>query len=96
MAPTGAGPGSGGSGYNISHVINSLSFGEYFPGMHYPLDGVTRMLPSGTGMHQYFVKLVPTVYVVSARLRLRATADLAAAAASTARRHRVQRPTTIR
>ena len=50
------------SAFNISHVVNSVTFGEEIPGRHYPLDGHTRMLESGSGMHQYFVKLVPTVY----------------------------------
>jgi hypothetical protein len=48
--------------FNVSHVVNSLSFGPYFPGMHYTLDGVRRTLEQGSGMHQYFIKLVPTLY----------------------------------
>jgi hypothetical protein len=48
--------------FNISHRINSISFGPFYPGAHYPLDGLTRALPEGSGMHQYFLKLVPTMY----------------------------------
>jgi len=39
-----------------------------FPSLHHsqglvsPLEGLTRTLESGTGQHQYFVKLVPTVW----------------------------------
>ena len=36
-------------------------------GQHYPLDGLTRFLSAGSGMHQYFVKLVPTVFAVSCK-----------------------------
>ncbi|KAI3996392.1 hypothetical protein MKX01_026860 [Papaver californicum] len=36
--------------FNISHKINKLSFGESFPGY------------TPTGMFQYFVKVVPTIY----------------------------------
>lgn len=49
--------------FNISHTVRSLSFGAYVPGVRNPLDGVSRTLDSGSGMQQYFVKLVPTVYV---------------------------------
>ncbi|XP_026434448.1 endoplasmic reticulum-Golgi intermediate compartment protein 3-like [Papaver somniferum] len=48
--------------YNISHKINKLSFGEYFPGAVNPLDGVQWMQEVPNGMYQYFIKVVPTVY----------------------------------
>ncbi|XP_074275625.1 uncharacterized protein LOC141599496 [Silene latifolia] len=48
--------------YNITHKINKLSFGEYFPGIVNPLDGVQWLQDSTSGMYQYFVKVVPTVY----------------------------------
>ncbi|KAI3978513.1 hypothetical protein MKX01_015688 [Papaver californicum] len=48
--------------FNISHKINKLSFGEYFPGAVYPLDGVQWMQEMPNGMYQYFIKVVPTVY----------------------------------
>jgi hypothetical protein len=44
--------------WNNLHV----SHAEYFPGAHSPLDGHTISVPMGSGMHQYFIKLVPTVY----------------------------------
>ncbi|XP_042494937.1 endoplasmic reticulum-Golgi intermediate compartment protein 3-like isoform X1 [Macadamia integrifolia] len=48
--------------FNISHKINKLSFGEYFPGVLNPLDGVQWMQETPSGMYQYFIKVVPTVY----------------------------------
>ncbi|KAK4741195.1 hypothetical protein SAY87_024783 [Trapa incisa] len=48
--------------YNISHKINKLSFGDYFPGMVNPLDGVQWSHDTQYGMYQYFIKVVPTVY----------------------------------
>ncbi|OWM79936.1 hypothetical protein CDL15_Pgr006240 [Punica granatum] len=46
----------------ISHKINRLAFGDYFPGVVNPLDGVEWTQPTPTGMYQYFIKVVPTVY----------------------------------
>nr|GFB36146.1 endoplasmic reticulum-Golgi intermediate compartment protein 3 [Tanacetum cinerariifolium] len=39
-----------------------IAYGEYFPGVVNPLDGVqwTQITPSG--MYEYFLKVVPTVY----------------------------------
>ncbi|KAJ8530841.1 hypothetical protein K7X08_023722 [Anisodus acutangulus] len=48
--------------YNISHKINRLTYGEYFPGVVNPLDGVTWSQETPHGMYQYFIKVVPTVY----------------------------------
>lgn len=54
--------------FDVSHVINQLSFGEAFPGRKSPLDGVSKSRAphsegqASTGMHQYFLKVVPTVY----------------------------------
>lgn len=51
--------------YNISHKINKLSFGKDFPGVINPLDGVEwkqEHTTGLTGMYQYFVKVVPTIY----------------------------------
>jgi hypothetical protein len=51
--------------FNVSHKVNALSFGPYVPGGgkgQAPLDGRAAMLLEGTGMHQYFIKLVPLVY----------------------------------
>ncbi|XP_072996891.1 uncharacterized protein [Typha latifolia] len=48
--------------YNISHKINKLAFGIEFPGVVNPLDGVQWMHPTSSGMYQYFIKVVPTIY----------------------------------
>eukprot|EP00455_Lapot_gusevi_P014726 TRINITY_DN1739_c0_g4_i1.p1 TRINITY_DN1739_c0_g4~~TRINITY_DN1739_c0_g4_i1.p1 ORF type:complete len:360 (-),score=61.73 TRINITY_DN1739_c0_g4_i1:64-1143(-) len=53
--------------FNNSHIINHLSFGPGapypFPPLANPLDGTTNIVKQGTALYQYFVKLVPTVYV---------------------------------
>ncbi|XP_068658920.1 uncharacterized protein [Aristolochia californica] len=48
--------------YNISHKINKLSFGDEFPGVINPLDGVQWNQSATAGMYQYFIKVVPTIY----------------------------------
>ncbi|XP_047341217.1 endoplasmic reticulum-Golgi intermediate compartment protein 3-like [Impatiens glandulifera] len=48
--------------HNISHKINQLSFGAYFPGVSNPLDGVQWVQATETGVYQYFIKVVPTIY----------------------------------
>ncbi|KAL1520390.1 hypothetical protein AB1Y20_021976 [Prymnesium parvum] len=48
--------------YNVSHVIHSLSFGEHYPNRVNPLDDAKAILSSGSGVFQYFVKVVPTTY----------------------------------
>ncbi|KAM0952896.1 putative endoplasmic reticulum vesicle transporter [Dioscorea sansibarensis] len=48
--------------FNISHKIHSLAFGERFPGVVNPLDRVEWMQRTPTGMYQYFLKVVPSVY----------------------------------
>ncbi|KAI9176932.1 hypothetical protein LWI28_008860 [Acer negundo] len=48
--------------YNITHSINKLALGDYFPGVTNPLDGVQWMHENPYGMYQYFIKVVPTVY----------------------------------
>ena len=53
--------------FNVSHRVNALSFGPFLAGGvggkgAAPLDGRTVSLQAGTGMHQYFAKLVPLVY----------------------------------
>lgn len=48
--------------FNITHTINSLSFGDQFPGINSPLDGESRKLQDTHGMYQYYVKVVPTRY----------------------------------
>ncbi|GJR32259.1 endoplasmic reticulum-Golgi intermediate compartment protein 3-like protein [Tanacetum coccineum] len=46
----------------ISHKINKLAFGEYYPGIVNPLDGVQWYQEIPNGMYQYFIKVVPTIY----------------------------------
>ncbi|KAL7176019.1 hypothetical protein ACSBR2_029571 [Camellia fascicularis] len=48
--------------FNVSHKINKLAFGEYFPGVVNPLDRVQWTQETPSGMYQYFLKVVPTVY----------------------------------
>ncbi|KAG6505135.1 endoplasmic reticulum-Golgi intermediate compartment protein 3-like [Zingiber officinale] len=48
--------------YNITHKINKLSFGKKFPGVVNPLDGVQWNQGGSSGMYQYFIKVVPTIY----------------------------------
>lgn len=50
------------STYNLTHSINSLTFGDHFPGINSPLDGEIRTLDSLRGMYQYYLKIVPTKY----------------------------------
>jgi len=51
-------------GFNTTHYIHSLSFGMPYPGMNNPLDQVVKVVDEeqGTGLYQYFIKLVPTIY----------------------------------
>ncbi|KAJ3682992.1 hypothetical protein LUZ60_013219 [Juncus effusus] len=48
--------------YNISHKINKISFGKEFPGVINPLDGVEWINKGESGIYQYFIKVVPTIY----------------------------------
>eukprot|EP00238_Polyblepharides_amylifera_P002301 CAMPEP_0196594442 /NCGR_PEP_ID=MMETSP1081-20130531/78422_1 /TAXON_ID=36882 /ORGANISM="Pyramimonas amylifera, Strain CCMP720" /LENGTH=311 /DNA_ID=CAMNT_0041918715 /DNA_START=334 /DNA_END=1269 /DNA_ORIENTATION=+ len=48
--------------FNLSHTVNKLSFGADFPGVQNPMDKIVRIMEDVTGMYQYFVKVVPTVY----------------------------------
>jgi hypothetical protein len=51
--------------YNTSHYIKHLTFGDTYPGQQNPLDGRTQIVDghkSATGVYQYFVKVVPTVF----------------------------------
>lgn len=54
--------GSGTKKHNISHRIQSLSFGEPVPGIVNPLDGVDVVAEGKAKTYQYFIKIVPTVY----------------------------------
>ncbi|CAI9763892.1 unnamed protein product [Fraxinus pennsylvanica] len=48
--------------FNISHKINRLAFGDYFPGVINPLDGVLWLQQTPNAMYQYFIKVVSTVF----------------------------------
>lgn len=50
---------------NLSHRFRRLSFGKPFPGQTNALDGVEKRVSGSRdelGQHEYFVKVVPTVY----------------------------------
>uniref|UniRef100_A0A7D9NKG0 Endoplasmic reticulum-Golgi intermediate compartment protein n=1 Tax=Xenopus tropicalis TaxID=8364 RepID=A0A7D9NKG0_XENTR len=48
---------------NMTHEIRHLSFGRDYPGLVNPLDGSSVAAMQSSMMFQYFVKIVPTVYV---------------------------------
>lgn len=48
--------------FNITHTVNTLSFGNTYPGIESPLDGQKRTVEDTHGMYQYYVKIVPTRY----------------------------------
>ncbi|KAK7208446.1 endoplasmic reticulum vesicle transporter-domain-containing protein [Myxozyma melibiosi] len=50
-------------GLNFSHVIDEFSFGEYYPKLENPLDGVAAIIDSHMFRYQYFLSVVPTTYV---------------------------------
>uniref|UniRef100_A0A1Q3FDV6 Endoplasmic reticulum-Golgi intermediate compartment protein 3 n=1 Tax=Culex tarsalis TaxID=7177 RepID=A0A1Q3FDV6_CULTA len=52
------------SRFNMSHRINTLSFGEEFGyGQTSPLDGTEVIAEEGAMMFQYYIKIVPTEFV---------------------------------
>ncbi|KAL7717282.1 Endoplasmic reticulum-golgi intermediate compartment protein [Entamoeba marina] len=51
-----------GSGVNLTHTWNTLSFGEVFPGMVNPMDNLVKVDDSNNSMYQYFVQIVPMTY----------------------------------
>ncbi|XP_022141045.1 endoplasmic reticulum-Golgi intermediate compartment protein 3-like isoform X2 [Momordica charantia] len=46
----------------VSHRIKRLAFGDHYHGLVNPLDGVHWEYDKQNVMHQYFVKVVPTIY----------------------------------
>ncbi|KAI8918195.1 endoplasmic reticulum vesicle transporter-domain-containing protein [Powellomyces hirtus] len=48
---------------NFTHRIDKLSFGQYYPGLHNPLDRTLETARSPMDMFQYFVAIVPTIYL---------------------------------
>lgn len=54
--------------FNITHTVNSLSFGDQYPGIASPLDGQRRVVDDTHGMYQYYIKIVPTHYQALGKL----------------------------
>jgi len=50
-------------GFNTSHSVSWITFGEQVPGVLSPLDGTTKIVKHGAFMFHYYLKLVPTVFV---------------------------------
>jgi len=48
-------------GFNTTHYISQLSFGDNFPNMKNPLDGF-YFVENGIGQQQYFLQVVPTTF----------------------------------
>lgn len=50
--------------FNVSHIINHLSFGDRIEVVNtHPLDGMKFIANEASMMFQYYVKIVPTMYV---------------------------------
>jgi len=49
---------------DVSHTIHHLSFGDSFPGVTHPLDGVSKKARGDVdlGMYEYFIEIVPTTF----------------------------------
>ncbi|KAL7267325.1 hypothetical protein RUND412_010096 [Rhizina undulata] len=48
--------------FNFSHVVNELSFGEFYPKLVNPLDGVVATSEEHFHKFQYYLSVVPTLY----------------------------------
>jgi hypothetical protein len=48
---------------NLSHVITELSFGPFFPEMTQPLDNTYEITENPFVAYQYFLHIVPTIFV---------------------------------
>merc|ERR1711972_672571 len=49
-------------GFNTSHEIHRLEFGESVHGMQSPLEGTRKIVKHGAYMFHYYIKLVPTLF----------------------------------
>jgi hypothetical protein len=49
-------------GYNTSHAIHHLGFGDSVPGVESPLDGTVKIVKHGAVMFHYYIRLVPTEF----------------------------------
>jgi len=54
-------------GFNTSHSIHRVEFGEQVAGFVSPLEGTTKIVRSGAYMFHYYIKLVPTLFEGSGR-----------------------------
>jgi len=50
--------------FNFSHIVNELSFGNYYPSLVNPLDRTVEGTPNHFHKFQYFLSVVPTVYSI--------------------------------
>ncbi|KAJ3280466.1 hypothetical protein HK104_000650 [Borealophlyctis nickersoniae] len=48
---------------NFTHRIDKLSFGHHYPGLTNPLDRTVEYANTKMTMFQYFVAVVPTIYI---------------------------------
>nr|ASF90192.1 hypothetical protein SPAR05704 [Bartheletia paradoxa] len=55
---------------NLSHVIDEFSFGPYFPRISQPLDNSFELSPEHFAIYQYFITVVPTLYVDAGRRKV--------------------------
>jgi len=55
-------------GFNTSHEIHRLEFGERVAGVRSPLEGTTKIVKHGAYMFHYYIKLVPTLFTGSDRV----------------------------
>ncbi|RKO89187.1 endoplasmic reticulum vesicle transporter-domain-containing protein, partial [Blyttiomyces helicus] len=53
---------------NFTHRIDTLSFGRHYPGLQNPLDHTLEVAESRLEMFQYFVAVVPTIYIDTNRV----------------------------
>eukprot|EP01123_Difflugia_compressa_P003078 TRINITY_DN13947_c0_g1_i1.p1 TRINITY_DN13947_c0_g1~~TRINITY_DN13947_c0_g1_i1.p1 ORF type:complete len:198 (+),score=21.96 TRINITY_DN13947_c0_g1_i1:29-595(+) len=53
--------------FNLTHTIHHLAFGDEYPGIINPLDGVKKLWEDtdGSPMYEYFLQIVPTLYETS-------------------------------
>jgi len=55
-------------GFNTSHHIHRLEFGERVAGVDSPLEGTTKIVKHGAYMFHYYIKLIPTLFEGSDRV----------------------------
>ncbi|KAJ3020500.1 hypothetical protein HKX48_000704 [Thoreauomyces humboldtii] len=48
---------------NFTHRVDKLQFGQYYPGLRNPLDRTLEVSKTSMDMFQYFVAIVPTIYI---------------------------------